>query len=57
MIDIEKRYEETVYAGVLGKIIGVYMGRPVEGWSYEDIKKPSVLLKVMLIKKEICHLF
>jgi len=45
MIDIEKRYEETVYAGVLGKIIGVYMGRPVEGWSYEDIKKTCGLIK------------
>ncbi|MBE0697827.1 MAG: ADP-ribosylglycohydrolase family protein, partial [Anaerolineaceae bacterium] len=26
-----------VYAGVLGKIIGVYLGRPFEGWSYEKI--------------------
>lgn len=25
-------YEERVYAGVLGKIIGVYLGRPFEGW-------------------------
>lgn len=23
----------------MGKIIGVYMGRPVEGWSYEEIQK------------------
>ena len=30
-------YEEKVYAGVLGKIIGVYLGRPFEGWSYEKI--------------------
>ena len=30
-------YEERVYAGVLGKIIGVYLGRPFEGWSYEHI--------------------
>lgn len=30
-------YTERVYAGVLGKIIGVYLGRPFEGWSYEDI--------------------
>ncbi len=29
---------ERVYAGVLGKIIGVYWGRPVEGWRYEDIR-------------------
>jgi len=30
-------YAERVYAGVLGKIIGVYLGRPVENWSYERI--------------------
>jgi ADP-ribosylglycohydrolase len=30
-------YEERVYAGVLGKLIGVYLGRPVEGWSHERI--------------------
>lgn len=30
-------YIERVYAGVLGKIIGVYLGRPFEGWSYERI--------------------
>lgn len=32
-------YAERVYAGVLGKIIGVYLGRPFEGWSYERILK------------------
>ncbi len=30
-------YAERVYAGVLGKIIGVYLGRPFEGWAYERI--------------------
>jgi len=30
-------YLERVYAGVLGKIIGVYFGRPVENWLYENI--------------------
>ncbi|MEZ4718496.1 MAG: ADP-ribosylglycohydrolase family protein [Caldilineaceae bacterium] len=30
-------YLERVYAGVLGKIIGVYLGRPFEGWTYETI--------------------
>ena len=30
-------YAERVYAGVLGKIIGVYLGRPFEGWNYERI--------------------
>ena len=31
-------YEERVYAGVLGKIIAVYLGRPFEGWPHERIK-------------------
>jgi hypothetical protein len=30
-------YRERVYAGVLGKIIGVYLGRPFEGWTHEKI--------------------
>src|ERR1051325_1742344 len=30
-------YTERVYAGVLGKIIGVYLGRPIEGWTHEQI--------------------
>ncbi len=30
-------YAERVYAGVLGKTIGVYLGRPFEGWSHESI--------------------
>ncbi|MEM7116037.1 MAG: ADP-ribosylglycohydrolase family protein [Chloroflexota bacterium] len=32
-------YIERVYAGVLGKLIGVYLGRPFEGWSYDNIMK------------------
>ncbi len=36
-MSIPNNYEERVYAGVLGKIIGVYMGRPFEGWTYERI--------------------
>jgi ADP-ribosylglycohydrolase len=30
-------YEDRVYAGVLGKLIGVYLGRPFEQWSYSAI--------------------
>ena len=37
MTRIPPDYEERVYAGVLGKIIGVYVGRPFEGWSHERI--------------------
>lgn len=32
-------YEERVYAGVLGKVIGVYIGSPIEGWTYERITR------------------
>lgn len=31
-------YREQVYAGVLGKMIGVFFGRPIEGWPYEKIR-------------------
>ena len=31
-------YAERVYAGVLGKTIGVYLGRPFEGWTYDRIQ-------------------
>ena len=34
---MDRAVEERIYAGVLGKILGVYHGRPVEGWSYERI--------------------
>jgi len=34
---IPNDYSERVYAGVLGKLIGVYLGRPFEGWTYERI--------------------
>jgi len=32
-----KKYANQIYAGVLGKCLGVYMGRPVEGWFYNKI--------------------
>jgi ADP-ribosylglycohydrolase len=32
-------YAERVYAGLLGKVIGVYLGRPFEGWTYERIQE------------------
>jgi len=35
----QKAYAEKIYAGVLGKIIGVYPGIPVEGWEYEKIRE------------------
>ena len=37
MTNLPSDYLERVYAGVLGKIIGVYLGRPFEGWTYERI--------------------
>jgi ADP-ribosylglycohydrolase len=32
-------YAERVYAGVLGKVLGVYLGRPFEGWLYSRIQE------------------
>ena len=32
-------YEERVYAGILGKIIGIYLGVPPESWTYERISE------------------
>ncbi len=37
MIKNTREIHHAIYAGVLGKIIGVYLGRPVEGWSYQAI--------------------
>ncbi len=36
-MSLPQDYVERVYAGVLGKLIGVYLGRPFEGWTYERI--------------------
>jgi len=36
---IANDYLERVYAGVLGKLVGVYLGRPFEGWTYQKIMK------------------
>ena len=33
------KFAAATYAGVLGKVIGVYLGRPVEGWAYEAIRE------------------
>ena len=35
--DLPADYLERAYAGVLGKLIGVYLGRPIEGWSHQRI--------------------
>ena len=36
---LNEEIRERVYAGVLGKLIGVYLGRAVEGWSYQAIRE------------------
>lgn len=33
------QYADRMYAGIVGKLIGVYLGRSVEGWSYEAIRQ------------------
>ncbi|KAF4459471.1 adp-ribosylation crystallin j1 [Fusarium albosuccineum] len=34
---LQDDYLERVYAGVLGKLVGVYVGRPFEGWTQQRI--------------------
>lgn len=36
---LSENYRQKIYAGVLGKMIGVYLGRPVEGWPYAQIRQ------------------
>ncbi|MFT5194866.1 MAG: ADP-ribosylglycohydrolase [Cellvibrionaceae bacterium] len=38
-MSLPENYSERVYAGILGKIIGVYLGRPFEGWDYARIMR------------------
>lgn len=38
-------YLERIYAGVLGKLIGVYLGRPIEGWTYQRIMNELGLIE------------
>ena len=39
MANLPHDYPERAYAAVLGKLIGVYLGRPFEGWTYERIMR------------------
>jgi len=39
MAPLNAAIRERIYAGVLGKLIGVYLGRAVEGWRYEAIRE------------------
>ncbi len=36
-MQVPNDYLERVYSGVLGKLIGVFLGRPFEGWTYQRI--------------------
>jgi len=35
---LHQRHAERIYSGVIGKLIGVYLGRAVEGWHHERIQ-------------------
>src|SRR5208283_799288 len=39
MAALPSDYPERAYAAVLGKLIGVYLGRPFEGWTYQRIMR------------------
>ena len=36
---IPENYLERVYAGWLGKIVGIRLGAAIEGWTYEKIQR------------------
>ena len=36
-MSLPRDYTTRIYAGILGKLIGVYLGRPFEGWTFERI--------------------
>ncbi|UKZ80180.1 hypothetical protein TrVFT333_007937 [Trichoderma virens FT-333] len=38
MSSLPDDYLHRVYAGVLGKLVGVYLGRPFENWTYQEIQ-------------------
>jgi ADP-ribosylglycohydrolase len=35
---LKAEYLERIYSGWLAKIIGIRLGAPIEGWTYEKIK-------------------
>jgi ADP-ribosylglycohydrolase len=37
MMSLPQNYAERVYAGVLGKAIGVFLGHPFELWTYQQV--------------------
>ena len=48
---VPKDYLEKVYSGILGKLIGVYLGRPFEGWTYQKIIKNIGPIEYFVHKK------
>lgn len=44
-------YLHKIYAGVLGKLIGVYLGRPFENWTYQDITSQLGTIKYYIHEK------
>ena len=46
---MKESYIEGIYAGWLAKIIGIRLGAPVEGWTYEKIKNMGSLIIIRLI--------
>src|SRR5208283_6003969 len=45
MAALPSDYPERAYAAVLGKLIGVYLGRPFEGWTHQRIMRELGLIE------------
>jgi ADP-ribosylglycohydrolase len=49
-------YLERAYAAVLGKLIGVYLGRPFENWTYQRIVRELGLIEYYVHERLDCPL-
>ena len=63
-VKIPENYLEKVYAGWLGKVIGIRLGAAIEGWSYQRIQnvfgtiQPSIRISLpMTTATALCSLY
>jgi ADP-ribosylglycohydrolase len=56
MTPLPPDYSERAYAAVLGKLIGVYLGRPFEGWTYQRIMRELGPIEDYVHKRLNCPL-
>ncbi len=53
--DFPQDYLEKLYAGILGKVIGVYLGHPTEGMNFRDILDKYGEVWYYLQERDVCE--